>query len=1481
MPNFLKPKAAPPGNPDVDTLIPDVNANVISRSLFSWVFPLLRIGYSRPLQKEDLYALDEPRLSATITTLLEKNFYARVPISRRPRFLRPASYTEPTNDKTREKDPEDPDSHPATLHEDDDDDKPKHVGGPSSHSSHEAGTLPTPVTAANAPIEKTPAEKKAEEKYKKKYPGNEEGGKVMVDGQVYDQSLVMALSNTFFWQFWTSAIFMIISSLLQTFSPLVTKKLLTYLSLAYEYHNLSPEERALLPAVKGAGYGVGLAIALFVMQEVASLCQNQYMMRGMATGYLMRSALTGAISRKSLRLSGAARVKHGNGHLITLVSSDCSFMDWAAFLVHMIWIQPIVIVIGMIILCTTLGYSALVGVAVLVLNTPVQTLFVRGMFSRRQGQLKIVDQRVRLLQEVLNGIRVIKLYAFETFFKDRIAGYRKQEMRILRTISLLRAAMSASMGFMPILAAILSFITYSLSGHDLNAATIFASLQLFNVIRQPLVMLPLAFTISSDAYVAVKRIGTTLLAEELQDDMIMDPELPSAIRAFGDFAWETSAPVDGVMGKGGQGRGGRDYAAIKAKKKAEALAKKEAKERKKSGLPVKTEAEKEKKEDKAPFELRDINIEIERGTLTCIVGTVGSGKSSLLQALIGEMRRIRGEVVFGGTTSYVPQQPWVQNATVRDNILFGQKEDDDRFDEVIHACALQADLDILPSGLETEIGEKGINLSGGQKARVCLARAVYFDADIILLDDPLSAVDAHVSQHLVDECIVNGPLAQKTRFLVTHNLDVLPRADHIIVMSAGRIVEQGHYNDLIQTGQAFSRLVEEYGTSAKREEVDSEDEDEKTKPGKEKKSSARGAVGAAMMQEEEREVGAVSWGVYTHYARSMGNVIWAPLLIFLMGMAQVATVGNNVFLGFWSDQGIKAFHSQGPYMAIYAAFGLAAGIFTFFGTFILYLRGRTASYNLFNEALGGVMRSKVSWFDTTPLGRITSRMSKDITTMDNQLPMQWNQLLTNGFSVLGAVGLVIYTYNYLGLIFIPLGILYYGFATFYRASSREIKRLDSLLRSYIYTNYGEMLSGLASVRAYRQQEHFIAKTEHSIDVENRAYYLTIVLQRWLGIRLDFLGNCLVLGVALFGVGTRNTVQPSKLGVVLTYSLSVTSVFSQLVSIFATVEQDMNTAERVSHYAHLPAEGAQVTDNDPPPSWPEQGCLEFKDVRLRYREGLPEVLRGVSFSTRPGEKIGVGAGKSSLLQALFRIVEVSGGQITIDGRDLSKMGLEVLRKSLAVIPQEALLYGGTVRQNLDPIGEKSDADLNDALRRAGLIAPADATPEQSERFAKFHLDATVADEGSNFSGGERQLLALCRASIPVVVRRLSLTNSAWCNFQALVKNSRVIVLDEATSSVDVETDASVQRAIQTEFASQSLLCIAHRLATIAFYDRVLVMDAGLVVEFDEPLVLFDRTDSIFRGMCDKAGLSRDDIVKIRRGAGKANEVVSAKVVGDDL
>ncbi|KAL8287248.1 hypothetical protein RQP46_003700 [Phenoliferia psychrophenolica] len=1403
MPFGLKPA---PFHTGEQRPVPDVHANLWAKTTFSWCWPLLRVGYSRPLEKEDLWELDTARKASTIGLELEKNFYDRVPPSRRPRHLRPVvANVNPDLSTSPSKDKEETASESATL--------PHPVTQTKSRQKREK------VKALDAGL--------SEEARKKKFPGNHEGGKVLgEDGIAYDQNLAWALSKTFFWPFWSSAVFLIFSSLLQTFSPMVTKKLLAFITNSYIYAKATPEQiqSGLLPSPGPISHGIGYAIGLFVMQEFASLFQNQYMQLGMSVGMLMRTSLIANISRK--------------------------FMEWSAFLIHSVWVQPIQIIIGVILLLVNLGYSALVGVAT--------------MMNSRQAQLKKVDQRVRLIQEVLNGIRVVKLYAYETFFKTRIAQLRTEELVSLRSIGMARAGMSSSMSFVPIAAAVLSFVTYSLSGHTLDAPTIFASLQLFNVIRQPLMMLPMALTVSSDAYVALLRVTRALLAEELEDEMQVDLNAPDAIRARGDFAWETAGPQESMMAAG-------KTVDPKKDKAAEKKAAKEAAKRKKQGIPE-PEVVEEKSNEKAPFELRGIDMVVPRGALVCIVGSVGSGKSSLLQALIGEMRKIEGEVVFGGSTSYFAQSPWVQNATLRNNILFGRQHDEKRFEEIISACALEPDIAILPYGLNTEIGEKGINLSGGQKARVCLARAAYFDADIVLLDDPLSAVDAHVSKHIVDNCITTGPLAAKTRILVTHHLEVLPHADHIIMMDSGRIVEQGLYEDLVKNGDAFSRLIAEFGstTKGKKSEEETLDElaeevtDEKAET--EKKPRADAGTGAKLMQDEERETGSISWSVYTHYFRSMGTVWWGPILFALYGMAQICTVGNSIFLGFWSAQSITGF-SEGEYMAIYAAFGVASGLFTFAGTFAMYLRGISASYALFNEALGGVMRSKISWFDTTPIGRITSRLSKDITTLDNQLlvtPMQWNQLATLAFSVLGTIGLVLYTYPLLGVIFVPIIIFYVGFATFYRASSREVKRIDSVQRSFIYSNFGEMLSGMASVRAYRSQNVFVTNTEKSIDDQNQAYYLTVTLQRWLGVRLDFLGNILILGIALFGVGFRDTVSPSKLGVVLTYSLSVTQVFSQLVSVFATVEQDMNTAERVSHYAHLPEEGALTTPDDPPASWPEAGCLEFTDVKMRYRDGLPEVLRGVTFKTRPGEKVGIvgrtGAGKSSLLQALFRICEVSGGKIEIDGRDISKMGLDVLRKRLSVIPQDALLYAGTVRQNLDPTGENDDATLNDALRRAGLVASPDASEDLQTRFSKFKLDADVTDEGGNFSAGERQLVALCRA---------------------LVKNSRVIVLDEATSSVDVETDATVQRAIQVEFREQSMLCIAHRLATIAFYDRVIVMDQGRVVELDTPLALFDQADSIFRGMarpfslnsytgdsadflrslqCDKAHLSRADIFK---------------------
>lgn len=841
-----------------------------------------------------------------------------------------------------------------------------------------------------------------------------------------------------------------------------------------------------------------------------------------------------------------------------------------------------------------------------------------------------------------------------------------------------------------------------------------------------------------------------------------------------------------------------------------------------------------------PFELKDLKFKVPAGSFVAIVGPIGSGKSSLLQALIGEMRRTRGHSTFKSSVSYVPQSSWIMNATLRENITFGQAEDDEKFREIVQACCLEPDLRMLPHAERTEIGEKGINLSGGQKARVSLARAAYSGADTVLMDDSLSAVDAFVGKSILENCLLSGPLADKTRVLVTHALHVLDKTDYIYVMDNGTIVEQGTYNDLMENSVVFSRLMEEHGNLEKEDNNDVQRvealmstvlrEDKKDGPAD------------VLMQAEERNIGAVTWSTYITYFRYAGGIIWVPIIIFCLVSYQGAQVANNIFLGLWTAESIEGF-TQADYMGTYAALGAASALFALLLSFTLTLASLTAGFRMSMKALRAVMHSPVSFFDTTPLGRIMSRLSSDQDTIDTELSMIAWQLLSTFSSVLGTVALVFYTFPYLGIIFVPLMTFYYMAAAYYRRSSVETKRLDSILRSSLYAAYSESLTGLSTVRAYGEEHRFIHKSERGLDLENRAYYMTIAIQQWLGTRLDLLGNLLVLGIALFAAGFSKTISPSKVGVVLSYTLSITQTFSQLVSTYAQNEQDFNAVERILYYTTLPSEGDLVQANDPPPTWPEKGQVDFKEVKLVYREGLPPVLKGVTFTVNPGEKVGIvgrtGAGKSSLLQALFRMVNVSGGSIEIDGVNIADIGLNILRSRLALVPQDNILFKGTLRDNIDPQKTRTDAELLSALRRAWLLPRDGAQDPVAE--AKFSLDSVVSDEGSNYSAGEKQLLALCRA---------------------LVKNSRIIVLDEATSNVDVEMDARLQKTIQTEFSSSTLLCIAHRLNTIVYYDRVLVMDAGKVAEFDTPLNLFDREDSIFRSLCNEAGLSRQDIVRIR-------------------
>ncbi|KAF7760155.1 hypothetical protein Agabi119p4_10831 [Agaricus bisporus var. burnettii] len=1431
--NPFRPEPAPP-NFGAGKIIPERTAPLLSRLLFEWLSPLMGVGYSRPLEKEDLWELQNHDHTSPITDRIEEHFYARCPPDLRPHHL---SHLYDVTD---------------VVNQDilDNDNIDGEKGKDEELKLKETESDPS-ATAAPSPASSSQSSENSRIKRRRK--------------TKYDKSLFKAIMQTFSTRIWLAGTLKLLSDTLKTTTPLLSKVLLTWLADSYIWVRATEQERAALGLKQphGIGYGVGLAFALFAMQEVSSLMNNHYMQISFTNGLLIRTGVIGGIFRKALRLSGRARSEHGVGKITTMISADATRLDRFTGFAHNLWVAPIQVAIGIGLLLGNIGYSALVGLGVLVLAFPLQIGLVKIMFSQRKKAVGVTDLRIRLTTEVLQGIRLIKLYAWEAFYTRQLSDLRRKEIRAIRKQAIARSVLFAVITFIPVLAAILSFITYALSGHDLDVATIFTSLQLFNAIRMPLIMLPFVLSALSDAIVALGRISGFLTAEELAEPHKVEYGRAAAVEIDGDFTWETvpSTVMQTANGKKALARGradGKDGAKGGGKASGKRKSKKETK---KDILPTssqdisddesKDDGEKMKKDepetDNEPFELKKLRMIVPKGAFVAIVGRVGSGKSSILEALIGEMRRRRGKVVVGGSIAYVPQTPWIRNATLRENVTFGQDDDEDKFREIIRACSLEHDLEVLPQGESTEIGEKGINLSGGQKARVSLARATYSEADIVLLDDPLSAVDAYVGKAILDNCLTSGPLAKKTRILVTHALHVLDKTDYIYVMDEGRIIEQGTYDDLTKNSVVFARLIEEYGNDQDKEEDEIQNEKKPTNDSEKAEGPGNQKKAADLMQVEERNIGAVTWSVYKSYLTFAGGIIWGPTVILLMVLMQGSQVANNLILGFWTSKSVPGF-TQGDYMGLYAGFGAASAVFMFLLSYAFAILSLAASLTMFRAALKSVLRSPTSFFDTTPMGRILSRLSKDQDTLDNELSFTLLQFLNTFSSILGTIALVFYTFPYLGIIFVPMSAMYYLVAAYYRKSSVETKRLDSLMRSSLYASYSESLTGLSTIRAFKGQVRSIEEAEYGLDMENRAYYLTISIQRWLSIRLDLFGNILILGIGLFAAGFRRTVDPSKIGVVLSYTMSITITFSEMVSQFAQNEQNMNAVERVLHYTELPEEGDALTPNDPPSTWPQNGGISFEDVELAYRPGLPLVLKGVSFDVRPGEKIGIvgrtGAGKSSLLQALFRMVEIHSGKIEIDGVDIQKIGLDTLRTRLALVPQDSTLFLGTLRENLDPQGTRTDAELISALQRAWLL-PRDGSAPNPTAEAKFNLDATIGDEGSNYSAGEKQLLALCRA---------------------LVKNSRIIILDEATSSVDVETDAKLQRTIQTEFVSSTLLCIAHRLNTIAYYDRVIVMDNGEIAEFDIVLNLFDREGSIFRSLCDEANLTRADIQRIREDHG---------------
>ncbi|KAM0335769.1 hypothetical protein ACHAQA_000819 [Verticillium albo-atrum] len=1281
--------------------------------------------------------------------------------------------------------------------------------------------------------------------------------------------LLWAMHETFVFEFWLGGILQVMSTVFQVMSPFTLRFLIQFADDAW----VAARSNSPPPPI---GHGIGLVLAVTFMQVFQSMGTNHFIYRGMMVGGQARAVLISVIFEKSMSISGRAKAGGlliadsaepktgegqnvqekkttkkekknkkgsgteplkgpgisgdgtgwGNGRIVNLMSVDTYRIDQASALFHMIWTAPISILITLAVLVVNLGYSALAGFALLIVGIPLLTRAIRSLFRRRKAINKITDQRVSLTQEVLSSVRFVKYFGWETAFLDRLKEIRKREIHSIQILLAIRNAINAVSMSLPIFASMLAFITYSLTNNNMNPAEIFSSLALFNGLRMPLNLLPLVLGQVVDAWSSVKRIQEFLLAEEQEEDVLHKPDGEHALEMHAaNFTWERTPTQDS------------DKAADATRATTSAEKPKPNSETEKSGQRPLSASNSSGgstliEEEREPFKLQGLDFQINRHELIAVIGTVGSGKSSLLAALAGDMRKTSGEVVLGASRAFCPQYAWIQNATVRENILFGKDMDREWYKEVIDACALRPDLDMLPNGDKTEIGERGITISGGQKQRLNIARAIYYDSDIVLMDDPLSAVDAHVGRHIFDNAIL-GLLKDKCRVLATHQLWVLNRVDRIIWMEGGKVMAVDTFDNLMKNYESFQQLME---TTAVEETPDDAPPptNEPVAGGDAKKKK-----GAALMQQEEKAVASVPWSVYSAYIRASGSIFNAPLVIFLLTLSLGANLMTGLWLSYWT--GDEFGMTTGAYIGIYAALGILQALLMFGFSICLSIFGTASSRVMLRQAVTRALRAPMSFFDTTPLGRITNRFSRDVDVMDNTLTDAMRMYFLTLGMIISVFSLIIAFFHWFAIALVPLTFMFVFAAAYYRASAREVKRFESVLRSTVFAKFSEGLTGVASIRAYGLKNHFIADIRNAIDEMNAAYYLTFSNQRWLSMRLDLIGNLLVLTVGILVVTSRFSVSPSIGGLVLSYILGVVQMIQFTVRQLAEVENGMNAVERLQYYGTQLEEEAPLHTIEVRPSWPEKGEIVFDNVEMRYRAQLPLVLQGLSIHVAGGERVGIvgrtGAGKSSIMSTLFRLVELSGGHITIDGIDISTVGLHDLRSRLAIIPQDPTLFRGTVRSNLDPFHEHTDLELWSALRQADLV-PADARPDEprTKDSPRVHLDMVVEEDGLNFSLGQRQLMALARA---------------------LVRGARIIVCDEATSSVDMETDDKIQNTIATGFRGRTLLCIAHRLRTIIGYDRICVMDAGRIAELGTPLELWQR-DGIFRSMCDRSGIRVEDI-----------------------
>ncbi|XP_067351135.1 ATP-binding cassette sub-family C member 12 [Channa argus] len=1185
--------------------------------------------------------------------------------------------------------------------------------------------------------------------------------------------------------------------------------------------------------------GVGLCFGLFSTEFSKAFLISLLWAVNLRTAVRVKGAFSSVAFQKVISLRAHSGISMGE--MINVLTNDGHRLFDAVLFGSFLLATPVLFIVCIIYACYILGATALTGVFVYIIFVPIQ-LFMAKLINRfRWKAMLMTDSRVRTMNEILNSIRLIKMYAWEDSFEKKIAGLRKTEKEHLKTVIYVQNSNNSITSIIPTLATVVTFILHTGLGLSLTTPDAFTTIAIFNSMRFCLALLPLSVKALAEAAVSVARLRKILLIQNPDPYLMHKKDSDSAIvMEDATFSWSKSdrepdlAPKTGSMVNGQK----EDKAHQNEKKKT-------------TFVPT----------------LKNISFRLPKGNLLGVCGNVGSGKTSLISSILEQMHLLQGSISADGTFAYVSQQAWIFHGTVRENILMGEPFDQAKYDRTLDACSLRADLGILPYGDQTEIGERGLNLSGGQKQRISLARAVYSNKDIFLLDDPLSAVDAHVGKHIFEECI-KKELLGKSIILVTHQLQYLEYCDEILVLDDGEVQEAGNHLALLKANGRYAQLITNYqmeqSKTQKEEEESStlattqlkevelgdhndkgiinpvfdisDEKDDGTKV--EQKSTVR--VGDQLVSKESSTEGSVSWRVYHQYCQAAGGYF----IVFLTILNIVLMIGSTAFsswwLSFWLGNGSgngtssntttnQGDISQNPnlhfYQMVYGLVVLVMLLLAIIKCFFYTHVTLNAACKLHDTMFKKIISSPMSFFDTTPTGRILNRFAKDQEEVDNVLPLHMDPFLQFCLLVTFTICIISAVFPAILIAVATMGSMFTVILFIFQTSIRQMKRMENISRSPCISLTTATLQGLSTIHAYNIRDSHIKLFKNLNDINSNHYFLFHCGTRWLSFWLDFMAATMALLVSLFVVLSSNDlISPSLKGLALSYTIQLTGMLQYVVRQSTEVEARFNSVERLQEYITCCKSEAprHIKEVQIPDDWPKSGSITFQNYTMRYRENTPIVLNRLSFRIRAGEKLGIvgrtGSGKSSLGVALFRLVEPAAGTVHIDGVDIKEIGLHDLRSKLSIIPQDPVLFIGTVRYNLDPFNNYTDEELWEALEKTYM--------KDSISRLEGKLQAQVLENGENFSVGERQLMCMARA---------------------LLRNSKIILLDEATASIDAETDTLIQNTIKDAFQHCTMLTIAHRINTVTHSDRILVMDNGEVAELDHPDVLKQRPDSLFSSL----------------------------------